>query len=230
MATSSPLAKARLIPLNANLTPRKDPDHEVTVQFNPETLKLTFSNQVKPSEGGNDGNQPKQVYVQGTTKLALQLWFDLTTAPPPDQPQVNDVRELTSRVAYFITPQDEEQAGSPPPAVRFQWGTFLFDGVMDSLDETLKLFSPDGRPLRAQLSLTLSMQKSLKRTPGPSGSPAATGPGTRPLVAATGNLSLPALASQLGGEGDWRKIATVNGIENPRQLTPGLYLDPGFRR
>ena len=230
MPLSSPLAKARLLPLNADLSLQNNSEHELTVQFNPESLKLTFSNQLKPSEGGNNGSQPTQMYVQGTTKLALQLWFDLTSPPAPGEPQVSDVRELTGRVAYFMTPQNEFTAGSPPPAVRFHWGTFLFDGVMESLDETLDLFSPDGRPLRASMSLSLSMQKTLRRTPGPGDSPAGSGPGTRPLIAASANVSLPALASQLGLGGEWQRIAAANGIENPRQLNPGQYIDPSFRR
>ena len=46
-----------------------------------------------------------------------------------------------------------------PPAVRFLWGSFQFDGLMDSLEESLEFFSNDGRPLRASMSLTLSQQK-----------------------------------------------------------------------
>jgi hypothetical protein len=39
--------------------------------------------------------------------------------------------------------------------VRFAWGTFRFDGHIEALEETLDFFSPDGRALRARLSLTL---------------------------------------------------------------------------
>ena len=46
-----------------------------------------------------------------------------------------------------------------PPAVRFLWGSFQFDGIMESLEETLEFFSPEGRPLRASITLTLSQQQ-----------------------------------------------------------------------
>jgi phage tail-like protein len=68
-------------------------------------------------------------------RLALELWFE-----------ADDVRKLTKRVAYFAP---------PGPPVRFTWGTFRFDGRVESLDETLDLFAPDGRALRARLALTL---------------------------------------------------------------------------
>jgi phage tail-like protein len=71
-------------------------------------------------------------------RLELELWFESPAG---------DVQELTQRVAYF--------AGPPPRALRFQWGTFRFDGHVEALVETLELFSPDGRPLRARLALTL---------------------------------------------------------------------------
>ena len=43
----------------------------------------------------------------------------------------------------------------PGPPVRFAWGRFRFDGRVEALEETLDLFAPDGRPLRARLALTL---------------------------------------------------------------------------
>jgi hypothetical protein len=36
------------------------------------------------------------------------------------------------------------------------WGTFRFDGYVEALEETLEAFSPDGRPLRATLALSLA--------------------------------------------------------------------------
>ena len=39
--------------------------------------------------------------------------------------------------------------------MRLAWGTFQFDGHVEALEETLEAFSPDGRPLRATLALSL---------------------------------------------------------------------------
>ena len=36
---------------------------------------------------------------------------------------------------------------------RFEWGSFIFQGVVDSMDETLDYFSEEGVPLRATVSL-----------------------------------------------------------------------------
>jgi phage tail-like protein len=78
------------------------------------------------------------VTAEQAARLHLELWFD----SPHD-----DVREVTQRVAYF--------AGPPPRPVRLRWGSFRFDGRVESLEESLELFSGDGRPLRARLALVL---------------------------------------------------------------------------
>ena len=85
------------------------------------------------------------------------MWFDVTSLGPGE----DDVRRLTQRVAYFITPE-RIKADPPqyvPRAVRFLWGSFQFDGVMESLVETLELFSPEGKPLRASVGIVISRQE-----------------------------------------------------------------------
>ena len=74
---------------------------------------------------------------------------------------VDDVRKLTQKVVFFITPQPEGNK-FVPPAVRFLWGSFQFDGLMESLEESLEFFSNEGKPLRASMSLNLSQQKITK--------------------------------------------------------------------
>lgn len=203
---------------------------QVEVQFNPESLKVTFANQLQtPSGTGDNASGPagRQYVGAGTTKLSLTLWFDVTAATTEAQ-RVDDVRRLTQEVVYFMTPK--EQLGDPtkfaPPGVRFHWGAFKFDGFIDSLDETLEFFSSEGKPLRANIVLGLSQQKILMQTFAgsgrPPGQPAA--PGTRPLSAAPAGASLQNLADA-AGIGDWQRIAQANGIENPRLLAPGQLID-----
>jgi hypothetical protein len=131
-------------------TRRPKPRTRVVVQFNPETLKVTYANSVL--EGDN------ALVGAGMTRLEMQLWFDVTGELSPGLGDIADVRQLTRRVAYFITPQPDpaDRSRHVLPLVRFIWGTFQFDGVIESLEETLEFFSPEGRPLRAGLELTLS--------------------------------------------------------------------------
>jgi hypothetical protein len=218
------LAKAKLIELDQQFKEKKSGGQEVVVQFNPESLKVSYANQLVQPQGGDQsaGNSGRQFVGAGTTKLALQLWFDVNAM---EQDPVDDVRRLTQKVIYFMTPQpsDEDPKKNAPPGVRFVWGSFLFDGMVEGMEESLEFFSPDGKPLRASMSLTLSQQKILKSEFKGAGSVAAQ-PGHKPLKAAKVNESLQSMAGK-NGKGDWQGIAAANGIEDPLRMAPGQLVD-----
>jgi hypothetical protein len=242
MPDAAKLAKAQLLELDENfenvINNSGEDSKAVTVQFNPESLKVSFANQIQTPSGSGDqtGTPSRQFVGAGTTKLALQLWFDVTALEDGENTE-NDVRKLTQKVAYFITPKQDGDKFIPP-AVRFLWGSFQFDGLMDSLEESLEYFSNDGRPLRASMSLALSQQRiqafTIKDTgfqqrpppaPGSSSADPSAPTGTKPLTQAPSGASLQAMAD-IGGKGaTWQAIAAANGIENPRLLAPGQLID-----
>lgn len=220
------LAKAELQPLDAKLEKPIQPLHSVTVQFNPETLKVSYSNQVSPSGTGDQtGTAARQVVATGTTKLSLQLWFDVTAEMPAGAIKEVDVRTLTGKIAYFITPHKE--TSNLPPGVRFIWGSFTFDGLMESLEESLEFFSDEGIPLRASMTLNLTQQKIIEFTGKQGEPPPGKGPpaGTRPLAAASAGETLQGMAASQGKADNWQAIAAANNIENPRLLRPGQLID-----
>ena len=90
---------------------------------------------------------------------SLELAFDVDASGPRGRRAPDDVRRLTERVAYFATPRAVRGAATTRPAVRLAWGTFQFDGHVEALEETLEAFSPDGRPLRATLALSLARER-----------------------------------------------------------------------
>ena len=241
MARQNP-AKAQLVELDEALRDPKSGGKSVTVQFNPDSLKLTFANQVQNnttssnagssgSSGSGDqaaGTQGRQFVGAGTTKLAVQLWFD-ANAVGEGGDRVDDVRRLTQDVIYFITPQEASSDPTKflPPGVRFCWGSFLFNGLVDGIEESIDFFSPEGKPLRATISLTLSQQTILVSSFSGSGHLPGRSkpPGTSPMTPAAQGSTLQGLA----GAANWQAIATANGIENPRLLEPGQLIDLAAR-
>jgi len=193
----------------------------VPVQFNPQTLKLNYSNQWA---GGNQpqGSSPQFVGTS-TTKLSMELWFDVTLPVPDGMPDPRgDVRNLTSQIAYFMTvqnPNDPQQENRVPPKLKFQWGSFLFSGTMDSMDETIDLFSPDGVPLRADVSINLSKHDLTFEFGNATGAPSQSA-GTTPLSLAKAGDTLQQMAAK-AGISNWQGVARANGIANPRVLQPG---------
>lgn len=230
------LLKARLIELDPSFTNPKDGGKNVPVQFNPETLKLTYANQLVEPKGGDQaaGTAGRQFVGAGTTKLALQLWFDVGAMEETTDPEstgeagiVDDVRRLTQHVVFFMTPQpsDVDPAQLAPPGVRFEWGSFAFDGMVEGMEESIEFFSPQGKPLRASISLTLSAQKILPRDSSADTGPLAARVGHTPLKVAKAGDSLQGLAAAGGKGGDWQGIAAANGIEDPLRMAPGQFIN-----
>ena len=99
----------------------------------------------------------------GTTKLALQLWFDVN-AVPTGKDRVDDVRRLTQKVIYFMTPQQPTgptQRSLCRPACASTGARSCSTAWSTGMEESLEFFSPDGKPLRASIALSLSQQKIL---------------------------------------------------------------------
>ena len=227
--------KARLIELNQQFTDPKPGGKNIPVQFNPETLKITYANQLVEPKGGDKaaGTAGRQFVGAGTTKLALQLWFDVGAQEPVtdehntgEQGMVDDVRRLTQHVVFFMTPQksDNDPKMLAPPGVRFEWGTFAFEGMVEGMEESLEYFSPEGKPLRASMTLTLSKQKILARKPSDTDQDLPFRPGHDPLKVAKQGDSLQRMADASGKQ-DWRSIASANGIEDPLRISPGQFVN-----
>ena len=239
MGDPSGLKKAQFIELDANFL-KKSGGKVVEVQFNPETLKVSFANQIdqsgkaedKAKKGaGDQSNQASQQFIgAGTTKFSLQLWFDVN-APLRAGQIVSDVRDLTKEIAYFITPiQDGDKF--KPPAVQFAWGSFHFDGLMDSLEESLEFFSEEGVPLRASMSISMSQQKIEKFSGGGIAitPPGITASGASPLARVQAGATVQGMADKLGRGDNWQAIAAANNIENPRILKPGTLINMNVKR
>jgi hypothetical protein len=222
-----------------------------TVQFNPDSLKVTFANQTQPPSGNaprdaSQGTSATQFVGRGTTKLNVTLWFDVTAELTPAAASLAgnppDVRRLTAKIVELLATQPTARENQPvPPSVRFLWGTFQFDGIIDSVDQSLEFFSPQGVPLRASLTLSMSQavidyaiaalppSSATAASAAANGQPSNAPAGTRPMTSAPAGTSLQAMASAQGTFGDWQAIAAANNIENPRLLATGQLIDMNAR-
>ena len=135
----APIVKAELRELDDAFEREINPHRWVTAQVNPLQLRTALRHEPTPS-----------------ARLDVQLAFDVRALDPADRDAAADVRRLTERVAYFATPRPTRAGASALPAVRLAWGTFRFDGRVESFEESIDVFSADGRPLRASLALSLA--------------------------------------------------------------------------
>lgn len=175
------------------------------VDFNPETLKVSISNAMRANTRRGK-KEPPQFVADSTAKLSVELVFDSTTYG-------NDVRETTSLVAQMMKPKatarQQQQKKGIPAIVTFEWGTFQFEGYIDSFNETLDFFAAEGVPLRSTVSLSITEQDDPFRAPSGDGA-ADVG------VLTPGDRSIDDLARESGDPGAAGRIAAANGVENRR--------------
>ena len=204
------------------------------VQLNPTTMRVDRKNNTDRGAVTAGGQRRQHTATEGAT-LTFDLEFD--TADETDV----DVRDKTKEVLKFTVPGEK---GEAPPRLEFQWGTFVFRGIMTSVVEELDFFSPEGRPLHAKLSVSITEQnlafeknedgpgvRSAKGSTVPEAAPS-TGPGgsgtRQPETRAQANdgESAQQLAARLGGDPSaWRSL--MNGLESPLALPAGASIEIG---
>ena len=140
-----------------------------------------------------------------------------------------DVRERTKEVAYFVQAKEQKDKKNTrvPPGISFEWGSFIFRGVVNSMSETLEYFSPEGVPLRATISLDISRQE-IEYLFGKPDKPEKAGagtPGQTPLDTARPDESIQQMAGRTGNSSDWKAIAAANNIDDPLRLPAGALIN-----
>jgi len=97
-----------------------------------------------------------------------------------------------------------------------------FRCIVESVKQKFTLFSPDGIPLRATLTVVLREYKTLDEQLKHLN---LTSPDrTHSYVTQNGDTLARIAAQYYRGPGEWRSIADANGIEDPRRLAPGATL------
>lgn len=205
----------------------------IAVQFNPTEFSLEKGAQL--AEINIPGlDTPLLQFVRGQgERMTMDLFFD--TTEDGMGANATSVTTLTDRVYGLVK---IEPGGHAPPICTFHWnhafpGANLspkvgnqirtsFQCVVESVKQKLTLFSPEGVPLRATLSVTFREYKTLDQQLSQLNlnSPDR----TQSHVVQAGE-TLSAIATQHYGQpNDWRAIAGQNDILDPRRMTPGTLL------
>lgn len=224
------IVRAKLIPMVGE-RPSTDESTHIDVQFNPATLRVTLANTLRAARGGGAA----QYVDKSESTLAVELVFDTSvdaqfgggSGGSRTVAANTDVRTLTRRIAEaFMKPQAAARGGQPqaPQRCRFQWGSFQFTGMLASYGETLDFFAPEGIPLRATLALSFKEDRyQFDQTATQAAAREA------PTLGGGGAGQSAASAAQAAGGDprDWRALATLNDLDNPRFTAAAGVLVPG---
>jgi len=211
-------------------------EEPIDVQFNPTSLKISRQN--NPDTAATTQGQKRQQSAPQPATLTFDLEFDTGEIAGDSPTKPMDVRKLTADVRKFVQPSGEKKTG-PPPRILFEWGPLRFPGIVTNLTEDIDYFAPDGTPLRAKLSLTITEQdlafeanveglgaRRATNATKPGQAPHGSTPGTRgaanPTSVQTANAgeSVQQLLTRTGADpAAWR--AAMNGLSSPVGLSAG---------
>ena len=143
--------KITLTPLDSNRRP--ETSKKLTADFNPESLRMSRSRLGGSGAQRSNASGTAQASAEQTTgmsaTLSLELLFDTSRTG-------KNVQNTTLQIAGMLGPVDTSGTETQVTLVQIQWGAFLFNGSINSMEETLDLFSDQGVPLRSTVSLSLT--------------------------------------------------------------------------
>ncbi len=215
---------------------KKGEDYErladIPVLFNPESYAISKSVTWSPPQTAGGGNNKTQSKINaptisfgggGSRQLSLELFFDVTVPIERNgrKIEIADVREETNKIVVLTR---IEKGEDQPRVCEISWGQapvgsdFPFIGVISSLTQKFTQFKSDGRPVRANLTLTLVEfldPKLDKRKTDPEL--------TTRIV--KGGETLSSIAAEFyRNPKRWRIVAEANNIDDPRHLEVGRTL------
>jgi nucleoid-associated protein YgaU len=185
---------------------------EITAMFNP--TEYSRNKSVEYGEQTIAGlSAPVAQFVSGGAEtLSMELFFDTSESR-------GDVTEQTDRLDVLLTVDDTLGA---PPFCTFVWGDGIaFKAVLESAEKQFTMFRPDGTPVRARVNVTF---KQYRPPSGGSGGGSESSGSTRRRTVTAGDTLWSIAGEEYGDPGEWKRIASANGVEDPRSLQPGTRL------
>jgi hypothetical protein len=206
----------------------------VDVQFNPTEFTLDKAAQI--AEIAIPGlDSPLLQFVRGQNeKLTVDLFFDTT-----EDGTGAGATSVTTRTDAVYSLVKVEPGGHAPPICTFLWNASFpgadlspfagnqrrneFQCVVESVKQKFTLFSSEGVPLRATLTLTLREYKTLDQQLDQLN--LSSPDRTHSHITAVGDSLAGIAVRYYRKPGAWRAIADANDIEDPRRLDVGLFLE-----
>jgi Contractile injection system tube protein/LysM domain len=189
------------------------PDPLIPLRFNPTEYQLQKGNNFAEIAIPGLESPPIQFVRGASEKLTAELLVDTSDT-------LDDVRtRYVDKLRGLMNLSTELHA---PPIVRFVWDKQVFVGVLESLNVTYVLFTPDGVPLRAKLSVAMKEYRpvAVQVKERPTASPDF----EKNWLARRGDTLSGIAGAVYRDPTQWRAIADANGIADPRRLAPGQVL------
>lgn len=214
MITPASLMRGGLVKAYLEIEQPSVPDPVIPLRFNPTEYQLQKANNFAEIAIPGLESPPIQ-FIRGSAEtLSVEFLVDTSDT-------LEDVREkYVNKLRDLLRINAELHA---PPIVKFVWDTQLFRGVLESMDTTYVMFTPEGIPLRARLTTKMKeyrpVEVQVRETP--MNSPDV----DKTYVVRRGDTLSGIAAALYRDPSQWREIASANGIDDPRRIAPGTVLN-----
>jgi len=216
----------------------KEFKEEIKVLFNPSEYTISTTNSYESKMAPGTDNAVLQFKKGGISELTMNLYFDTYTQTNLNKDTLNklsmdpiqtikdiikdekeDVRTYTQKITKLMEIDPETHC---PHVVIFAWGSLSFKAVIESVTETYTMFLPNGKPVRARLTVKF---KEAKGTVERARKNVLHSPDRTKQRTVMGVDQLWHIADQEYDDPSmWRIIARENGILNPRKVQHGTVL------
>lgn len=191
---------------------------QITFQFNPSELTLRKAARwgAEPARGAQHTG-PSEFQGAEPSTLDLEMFFDASVGGL-------DVAKTVDTLFACCVPTTESrgQRKPAPPLVVFHWGKITgFASFITSVSATYTLFTPEGTPIRATCQVNLQEIATEPAGQNPT-SGALSVHRTHTLI--DGETLAGVAARDYGSAAMWRRLAEVNGIDDPFRVAPGTTL------
>jgi len=189
---------------------------KIEFTFNPTKYTIDNKNTFKDSDTVGLIS-PIFQFTEGSARtLKVDLMLD-TMVSEKGENEKEDVRDKYIKRLQKLMKLDKEIHA--PPLCQVLWGSLNFKGVLESMNTNYILFTNEGIPVRAEVTLNfkefIPLSKQVK-------DPSLHSPDRRKLFKMTQGESLWNMSNRAYGDpGLWRVIADANDIDDPREIEIG---------
>ena len=222
---SGALTKLRIISYSDSAMETEAKEDTFVVQVNPEGYGFKHKIEYDQKQGTGTSAKDLKFTKIAPQELELEFLFDATGAIPEELapeytrafPRENGVTDAVDKFKSVVLEYKGDE--HKPRYLQLIWGTLQFKGVLTELDIKLKLFKPDGTPVRAVAKAKFlgSIPETLREAKENNSSPDVTH-----IRTVEHGENLPYLCHQIYGDTSlYLRIAEFNGLTNIRELRAG---------
>lgn len=180
----------------------------IEVMFNPGEYSIDKSNNYDWTSPQGSPNPIGNYQSGGSTTLNIELFFDTYE-------KGTDVRTHTKKIAGLL---EKSKGADSPPVCQFVWGSLMFKGIVQKVNQTYTMFLESGIPVRAKVKVTFISWT----TPGEQqAATRSASTQTKQKTLKQGDQLWQVASQEYKNPGQWRSIAKANKIDNPARPPAG---------